>query len=63
MKLDHLMRACSDLDKGIAEIAALTGVEAKCSGSYQGLGTRNASLSVGTVCTRCRRRAVLHRLA
>jgi hypothetical protein len=44
------MRACSDLDKGIAETAALTGVEAKCSGSYQGLGTRNALLSVGTVC-------------
>lgn len=46
-KLDHIMFATSDLDQGIAEIEALTGVTAAIGGAHPGMGTCNALLSLG----------------
>lgn len=41
-RLDHLIWAVADLDRGIADLEALSGVRAAVGGRHPGFGTRNA---------------------
>ena len=48
--IDHIVWACRDLESGIEEIEALTGVRAQPGGRHPDLGTHNALLHLGGRC-------------
>jgi hypothetical protein len=50
MAIDHLILAVEDLDAGIQQFAALTGVVAEKGGEHPGRGTENALASLGEDC-------------
>lgn len=47
MHIDHVMLGINDLDAGVRELEALTGVHAKFGGKHPGRGTQNALVSLG----------------
>jgi len=47
LERDHVVYAVTNLAEGIAEIEALTGVQATPGGQHQGIGTRNALMDFG----------------
>lgn len=46
-RLDHIVYATPDLNRGVEEIEKLLGVRATTGGQHLGLGTRNALLALG----------------
>lgn len=46
-RVDHLVYATTDLNRGVNEIEKLVGVRATAGGQHLGLGTRNALLALG----------------
>jgi len=49
-RIDHLVYATNDLDRGIAQIEALLGIRAAIGGRHAAWGTRNALVSLGPRC-------------
>jgi hypothetical protein len=49
-RVDHLVYATADLDRGIAEIERLLGVRASPGGRHPAWGTRNALVTLGPRC-------------
>jgi Glyoxalase-like domain len=49
-RVDHLVYATADLDRGIAEIEQLLGVRATLGGQHPAWGTRNALVGLGRMC-------------
>jgi Glyoxalase-like domain len=47
-RVDHLVYATPDLDRGISEIQRLTGIRATPGGQHLGRGTRNALIALGS---------------
>ncbi len=48
--IDHIVWACPDLDSGIEDFAAITGVRAQAGGKHADLGTHNALMHLGDRC-------------
>lgn len=46
-RLDHLVFAVADLDEGIAQLEAATGVRAQFGGAHPGQGSHNAVIALG----------------
>ena len=49
-RVDHLIYATAELDRGVAEIERLLGVQASAGGRHPALATRNALLALGPRC-------------
>lgn len=48
--IDHIIWACPNLESGIDELEAMTGVRARAGGKHPRLGTHNALLHLGDRC-------------
>jgi hypothetical protein len=48
-RVDHLVYATADLDRGVAEIELLLGIRASPGGRHPAWGTRNALVALGSM--------------
>src|SRR3989442_13632658 len=49
-RVDHLVYATADLDRGIAEVEQMLGVRATLGGQHPAWGTRNTLVGLGRTC-------------